>query len=94
MAVPCISSLAQTDRGPIVIQAAVPVLPADTEETLAARVLQQEHRIYPEAVRWFMEDRLRVSNNSVDVSRAANSAHAADGAHVVNAGSVLYSPEL
>ncbi|HEY6043657.1 MAG TPA: phosphoribosylglycinamide formyltransferase [Nitrosospira sp.] len=81
----------QTDRGPIVIQAAVPVLPADTEETLAARVLQQEHRIYPEAVRWFMEDRLRVSNNSVDVSRATN---AADCAHVLNVGSVLYSPEL
>jgi hypothetical protein len=38
-----------------------------------------------------MEDRLRISNNGVDVGRAA---HAADGAHVVNVGSVLYSPEL
>jgi len=75
----------QTDRGPIVIQAAIPVLPADTEETLAVRVLQQEHRIYPEAVRWFMEGRLRVSDNNVDVSRAA------DGPNI---GSVLYSPEL
>ena len=51
----------QMDRGPIVIQAAIPVLPDDTEETLAARVLQQEHRIYPEAVRWFMEGRLKIS---------------------------------
>ncbi|OGA49438.1 MAG: phosphoribosylglycinamide formyltransferase [Betaproteobacteria bacterium RIFCSPLOWO2_12_FULL_62_58] len=46
------------DRGPIVIQAAVPVLPGDTEERLAARVLNEEHRIYPQAVRWFCEDRL------------------------------------
>ncbi len=46
------------DSGPIVIQAAVPVLPADTEESLAGRVLQAEHRIYPQAVRWFLEDRV------------------------------------
>lgn len=41
----------QTDAGPILAQAAVPVLPGDTEATLAARVLAQEHRIYPEALR-------------------------------------------
>ncbi len=52
---------AQLDHGPIVIQAAVPVLAHDTEETLAARVLQQEHRIYPQALRWFCEDRLLVA---------------------------------
>ena len=46
---------------PIVVQAAVPVLPDDTPETLAARVLAQEHRIYPQAVRWFVEDRLRLT---------------------------------
>jgi len=46
------------DSGPIVIQAAVPVLAADTEETLAARVLEAEHRIYPQAVRWMIEDRI------------------------------------
>jgi phosphoribosylglycinamide formyltransferase-1 len=46
------------DSGPIVIQAAVPVLPGDTEETLAERVLKAEHRIYPQAVRWFLEDRV------------------------------------
>jgi phosphoribosylglycinamide formyltransferase-1 len=48
----------ELDSGPIVIQAAVPVLPGDTEERLAARVLQAEHRIYPQAVRWFLEDRI------------------------------------
>ena len=46
------------DSGPIVIQAAVPVLAEDTEDALAARVLEAEHRIYPQAVRWMIEDRL------------------------------------
>jgi len=46
------------DNGPIVIQAAVPVMAEDTEESLAERVLQAEHRIYPQAVQWFMEDRV------------------------------------
>ena len=50
------------DAGPIVIQAAVPVLPDDTEETLAARVLDEEHRIYPQAVRWFCERRLTLTS--------------------------------
>ena len=72
----------QMDRGPIIVQAAVQILPDDTEETLAARVLQQEHRIYPEAVRWFMEGRLKLSDNHVEVSNAG----------IDN--SVLYSPEL
>jgi len=49
---------AQLDHGPIVIQAAVPVRADDTADTLAARVLVQEHRIYPQAIRWFAEDRL------------------------------------
>jgi len=49
---------ADLDHGPIVIQAAVPVLPDDTPGTLAARVLQQEHRIYPMAILWFAEGRL------------------------------------
>ncbi len=57
----------QLDHGPIVIQAAIPVLPDDTEKTLAARVLQQEHRIYPQAVRWFMEDRIKLSENRVEI---------------------------
>ncbi len=48
----------QLDHGPIVIQAAVPVRSDDTADTLAARVLTQEHRIYPQAIRWFAEGRL------------------------------------
>ena len=46
------------DSGPIVTQAAVPVIPGDTEDSLSARVLAAEHRIYPQAVRWFLEDRI------------------------------------
>ncbi len=49
------------DCGPIVIQAAVPVLGSDDAEALGARVLAQEHRIYPQAVRWFLEGRLQLS---------------------------------
>jgi phosphoribosylglycinamide formyltransferase 1 len=48
----------QLDHGPIVIQAAVPVWADDTPASLAARVLAQEHRIYPQAIRWFAEGRL------------------------------------
>jgi phosphoribosylglycinamide formyltransferase-1 len=53
------------DAGPIVIQAAVPVLADDTEARLAARVLAQEHLIYPRAVRWFLEGRLRLIDGRV-----------------------------
>ena len=55
------------DHGPIVVQAAVPVLPGDTEDALAARVLRQEHRIYPLALRWFAKDRLVIENGIVRV---------------------------
>ncbi len=55
------------DHGPIIIQAAVPVLAADNENTLAARVLEQEHRIYPQAIRWFAEDRLVIEKQGVRV---------------------------
>ena len=48
----------ELDGGPIVAQAAVPVAPDDTEETLAARVLAQEHRIYPQVVRWICDGRV------------------------------------
>ena len=58
----------QLDHGPIVIQAAVPVLPDDTADTLAARVLQQEHRIYPQAIRWFAERRLIKNGELVNLS--------------------------
>ena len=49
----------ELDGGPVVIQARVPVLPDDTEAALAARVQKQEHQIYPEAVRWFADGRLK-----------------------------------
>lgn len=58
------------DDGPIVIQAAVPVLPDDTEETLAERVLIEEHRIYPQAVQWIVEDRVRLENGRAVVLAA------------------------
>jgi phosphoribosylglycinamide formyltransferase-1 len=59
------------DCGPIVIQAAVPVLAADTPDALAARVLAQEHVIYPRAVRWFLEGRLKLANGRVAVDGEA-----------------------
>jgi len=49
------------DHGPIIIQAAIPVLPDDTEATLAGRVLEQEHHIFPQAIRWFAEGRLEIT---------------------------------
>ena len=51
------------DSGPVILQAAVPVQPGDTEEQLAARVLAQEHRIYPQAIRWFCEGRIELGRN-------------------------------
>jgi len=58
---------AELDAGPIVIQAAVPVFADDTEEKLAARVLRQEHIVYPRAVRWFLDDRLVIERGTVRV---------------------------
>jgi phosphoribosylglycinamide formyltransferase 1 len=59
------------DSGPIVIQAAVPVLASDTEQKLAARVLAAEHRIYPQAARWLAEGRLEFSPGEVVQVRGA-----------------------
>jgi phosphoribosylglycinamide formyltransferase-1 len=53
------------DHGPIVAQAIVPVLPGDTEDALAARVLKQEHLMYPRAVRWFVHGELAVRDGIV-----------------------------
>lgn len=53
------------DHGPVIIQAAVPVFDGDDEASLAARVLTQEHVVYPQAVRWFAEDRLRLVDGRV-----------------------------
>jgi phosphoribosylglycinamide formyltransferase-1 len=55
------------DTGPIVLQGAVPVLPDDTEETLSARILAEEHRLYPEAIRLYAEGRLEVTGRRVRV---------------------------
>lgn len=51
----------ELDHGPIVAQAVVPVLPGDTEDTLAARVLTMEHRLYPQSVRWWLYGALEVT---------------------------------
>ena len=73
----------QLDHGPLVIQAAVPVLEGDDEDALAARVLAQEHRIYPQAVRWFCEGRLAITpRGTVDLKPARD------------AGGTLLSPAL
>ena len=55
----------QIDHGPIIVQAAVPVLKADSEDSLAARVLEQEHRIYPMALKWLVENRLKFTPENV-----------------------------
>lgn len=55
----------EVDMGPIILQAVVPVLQDDTEETLAERILKEEHRIYPEAVRLYFEGKLEVRGRRV-----------------------------
>jgi phosphoribosylglycinamide formyltransferase-1 len=57
-----------TDTGPIVLQAAVPVLAGDTEATLSERILAEEHRIYAEAVRLFAEGRLQIEGRRVRIT--------------------------
>ena len=54
-----------TDSGPIILQAAVPVLENDNEETLAARVLEQEHIIYPKAIQLYVEGKLKIEGRKV-----------------------------
>jgi phosphoribosylglycinamide formyltransferase-1 len=61
----------ELDNGPVVAQAAVPVMPGDTEEALAARVLEAEHRVYPQVVRWFLEDRVEFLPGDVVQVRGA-----------------------
>lgn len=55
------------DTGPIILQKCVPVLEDDTEETLADRILTQEHKIFPEAVRLFVQNRLRIEDRRVRI---------------------------
>ncbi len=56
---------AELDGGPVIVQARVPVLPGDDSDALAARVLEQEHGLYPLAIRWFAEQRLRLEGEQV-----------------------------
>lgn len=59
---------AGTDTGPIIAQAAVPVLDDDTEETLSKRIQVEEHRLYPQAIKLFAEDRLQLDGRKVVIS--------------------------
>jgi phosphoribosylglycinamide formyltransferase-1 len=65
---------AQLDHGPIVAQAAIDVLPGDTPDALAARLLVEEHKLYPYAVRLFVEDRLRIEGDDVRILAPATQA--------------------
>jgi len=58
------------DTGPVIIQAVVPVSPEDTEETISEKILKFEHRIYPQAVKWFAEGRIKVNGRKVIVEGA------------------------
>ncbi len=58
------------DEGPIIVQAAVPIVEGDTPDALAARILEQEHRIYPHAIQLYAEGRLRVEGRRVMVAEA------------------------
>ena len=60
----------EVDAGPIVAQAAVPVLPDDTVESLAARILVEEHRLYPAVLQWFAEGRVTIEDGIARVSPA------------------------
>ena len=72
------------DTGPIVIQAAVPVLDGDTEESLSQRILKQEHRIFPKAIQLYAEGRIRVQGRRVFI----------DGGEEENGRECLVSPPL
>lgn len=63
---------AELDHGPVVAQAAVPVLPGDTEDTLSARVLVEEHTLYPRAIRLFVEGRLSIVGGDVRIADTVN----------------------
>jgi phosphoribosylglycinamide formyltransferase-1 len=60
-----------TDTGPIVLQAVVPVRGDDTEASLSTRILAEEHRIYPEAVRLYAEGRIRLDGRRVHIRETA-----------------------
>ncbi len=60
------------DTGPIIVQAAVPIFADDSEEKLAARILEQEHKIYPQAIQWIAEGRVKVAGRQVQIEETDN----------------------
>ncbi|RMH01214.1 MAG: phosphoribosylglycinamide formyltransferase [Aquificota bacterium] len=60
----------ELDNGPVIVQACVPVLPEDTEESLSERILYYEHRILPQAIKWIVEGRVKVEGRKVLVEGA------------------------
>ena len=77
----------EVDAGPILVQAAVPVLPGDTEQSLGQRVLEQEHVCYPLAVRWLAEGRLSIVDGKVQIQESTPG-------HGVSKGGVLLNPDM
>jgi phosphoribosylglycinamide formyltransferase-1 len=73
----------ECDEGPIIMQAVVPVFSDDTDETLAARILKQEHRIYPRAIQLYAEGKLRVEGRRVVIAASGK-----------DEGAVLIEPPL
>lgn len=65
------------DTGPIIIQSVVPVHSDDTVETLAARILKEEHKIYPQAIRYFAEGRIIKNGRHIEIKNIKNPDHAA-----------------
>jgi phosphoribosylglycinamide formyltransferase-1 len=76
----------EVDAGPIIAQAAVPVLADDTPHTLAARVLRQEHRLFPQVVGWLAQGRVRMRENGAVVVQPDR--------HVAMADAALISPDF
>lgn len=68
---------AELDHGPIIAQGCVPIITGDTADTVAARVLKIEHQLYPQAVRWFVQDRLSIDGLQVAIAGEAEE----DGGH-------------
>ena len=64
---------AELDHGPVVVQARIPVHPGDTPDTLATRLLAEEHKLYPYAIRLFIEDRLRIEEGQVRILETSHS---------------------
>jgi phosphoribosylglycinamide formyltransferase-1 len=56
------------DTGPIIIQSVVPVLPDDTADTLAARILKEEHRIYPQAIQFIADGKIKIKGRKVQIA--------------------------